>query len=657
MDTAYFGVGQVQLLARTRDADIREPALFLEAAIVDRTLVREQAILHADEKHHRKLQSLRRMQGHQLHAVFAEAGLTLAGFERGVREERVDRVEALVLGRALEAARRVDQFVEIFQTRFGLLTLFLLVVLAQAGAFDHPLHHLRQRLIFRLGREAVDQIDKNFQAAGAAAELCCCIRRRLPQRYAALARQRAQALDRRRADAARRRVDGALEAGIVIANRDEAQIRERVLDLHALEEAQAAVDAVRQAVADQRLFEHARLRIRAIQDRAVAQPASSRVMRLDPVDDELGLVVLVERRVELDRLALLIVGPEVLAEPPGVLRNQSVRGLEDRAGRAIVLFEADDFGAWKIMAELDHVLDLGAAPAVDRLVVITDHEHRAAVAGQRAQPGVLQRVGVLELVDQDVAEAVAVVRLDVAVVAAQLVSAQQQFGEIDQPARCALRFVRAVDAHEVALREIAHVHHRRRAPSFLFLRIDPAGDLLRHPLLFGKIEAADHALDQTYLIVGVENLEVLRQARVLPVQPQHAMRDAVKGADPHRPHRHAHEALDAPAHLGRRLVGERHRKNRMRRDVLDFDQPGDAVREHARLAGTGTGQHQAMLGRRGDGVALRGVEDGNEFGDRVGRMHPRSLPGTARQSAARRAIRRRMRKCSSSTPLENAIAT
>src|SRR3546814_15875720 len=70
-----------------------------------------------------------------------------------------------------------------------------------------------------------------------------------------------------------------------------------------------------------------------------------------------------------------------------------------------------------------------------------------------------------------------------------------------------------------------------RTARFFLLRVDPAGDGVGRPLIVGQIEILDDALDQPYLIAGIQNLEVLRQAGFLPVHPQHAMRDAVKGAD------------------------------------------------------------------------------------------------------------------------------
>ena len=42
------------------------------------------------------------------------------------------------------------------------------------------------------------------------------------------------------------------------------------------------------------------------------------------------------------------------------------------AGGAVIAFEADDFCAGKIVIEAQDVVDLRAAPAIDRLVVVAD---------------------------------------------------------------------------------------------------------------------------------------------------------------------------------------------------------------------------------------------------------------------------------------------
>ncbi len=132
--------------------------------------------------------------------------------------------------------------------------------------------------------------------------------------------------------------------------------------------------------------------------------------------------------------------------------------------------------------------------------------------------------------------------------------------------------------------------------------------LFRRPARLVEVELADHALDQAQLVVAVEDLEALRQAGFLVMQAQHAMREAVEGADPHRRGGNAEQRLDAPAHLARRLVGEGHREHRERRQAADLADPGDAVGEHAGLAAAGAGEHQDRAGLGADRLALALVQ-------------------------------------------------
>jgi hypothetical protein len=109
--------------------------------------------------------------------------------------------------------------------------------------------------------------------------------------------------------------------------------------------------------------------------------------------------------------------------------------------RAVVLLQADHVVDAELALEVAHVADLGAAEGVDALVVVADAEQVGAAAGQQLQPAVLQLIGVLELIDQDVPEALLVVPADRLVALQQLVGAQQQLGEIDHAFALALRLV------------------------------------------------------------------------------------------------------------------------------------------------------------------------------------------------------------------------
>ena len=69
------------------------------------------------------------------------------------------------------------------------------------------------------------------------------------------------------ADAARRHVDDAPQADVVVRVDDEAHVGERVLDFLALVEPDAADDLVREAFAHQRVFNRPRLRVGPVQHR------------------------------------------------------------------------------------------------------------------------------------------------------------------------------------------------------------------------------------------------------------------------------------------------------------------------------------------------------------------------------------------------------
>src|SRR5882757_7617721 len=92
------------------------------------------------------------------------------------------------------------------------------------------------------------------------------------------------------------------------------------------------------------------------------------------MSDELGLVALVERGVDPDRIALLAARPEVFPEPPGVMRDQAVCRGENGCGRAVVLLEPAQQRRAVVAAKLMQVLDPCPAPAIDRLVVVADDE-------------------------------------------------------------------------------------------------------------------------------------------------------------------------------------------------------------------------------------------------------------------------------------------
>ena len=144
----------------------------------------------------------------------------------------------------------------------------------------------------------------------------------------------------------------------------------------------------------------------------------------DAFDHELRFVLFVIRGVDADRFALAAVGPQVFAHAGAVVRYQRIRGFENIAAGTVILFQPDDPRAGKILFEAQDVFDLGATPGVDGLIIVTHDERFAVAAGQQPDPGILNCVGVLKFVDQNVPKAFPVVRQQFLVVAPQFQRAQ-----------------------------------------------------------------------------------------------------------------------------------------------------------------------------------------------------------------------------------------
>ena len=95
-----------------------------------------------------------------------------------------------------------------------------------------------------------------------------------------------------------------------------------------------------------------------------------------------------------------------------VVRDHRRGGSQDRLCRAVVLFQFDNFCAGIIFFKIEYVPDVGAAPTVDRLILIADHTDVVMVADDTFQHQVLDMVGVLVFIDHDIPEPIAITLAD-----------------------------------------------------------------------------------------------------------------------------------------------------------------------------------------------------------------------------------------------------
>ena len=93
---------------------------------------------------------------------------------------------------------------------------------------------------------------------------------------------------------------------------------------------------------------------------------------LDVLADRARLFLGIPSAGDGDFFAQHIIGAQRLAEPAFVMGDDMRGRGEDVSGRAVIALEPDHNGAGKVVLEAQDVVDLGAAPAVDRLIIIAD---------------------------------------------------------------------------------------------------------------------------------------------------------------------------------------------------------------------------------------------------------------------------------------------
>ncbi len=174
------------------------------------------------------------------------------------------------------------------------------------------------------------------------------------------------------AEAALGHIDDALEGEIVGRRVDHAQVSQRVADFGALVEARAADHAIGQAEGDEAVLELAHLERGPHQDRDVVELVAGALQLLDLLADGAGFLFGIPGAGDGDLFAVDVFGAQRLAEPAFIMRDQMRGGGEDVAGGAVIALEPNDLGAGKIVVEAQDVVDLRAAPAIDRLVVVAD---------------------------------------------------------------------------------------------------------------------------------------------------------------------------------------------------------------------------------------------------------------------------------------------
>src|SRR6202021_377122 len=180
-----------------------------------------------------------------------------------------------------------------------------------------------------------------------------------------------------------------------------------------------------------------------------------------------------------------LVGEQRLPQPAAIVGDQSRSNGQNVPRRSIISLESNDLGAGKVLLEAQDVFDIGAAPGVDRLVVIADTAQIAVGLGKQPEKKILDNVRVLVLVDQDVTEAPAEGVENIAVFAQQPQRLEQEIAEVHRIERLQAGLIALVQGRALAAGEPRSLARRRplRVDAAVFPTIDEISERTRGPAL------------------------------------------------------------------------------------------------------------------------------------------------------------------------------
>ena len=234
------------------------------------------------------------------------------------------------------------------------------------------------------------------------------------------------------------------------------------------------------------------------------------------------------------------------------------------------------------------------------------------VAREQPQPEILNDVGVLILVDEDIAQPVLILAQDFLVLAKQPQAFEQEIAEVDRVERLQPLLVGLVQRRPRAIGEgggLGGGHMRGIEPAVL-PAVDLPGERARRPALLVDVLRLQDLLEQPELVVRVEDREIGLEAHELGVTAQDLGADGMEGAHPGHAVEGAGQRLDSLAHLARGLVGEGDGEDLVSARFSRRDQMRDSRRQHARLADPGAREHQHRPVERLHRAALLRVQPG-----------------------------------------------
>ncbi len=141
------------------------------------------------------------------------------------------------------------------------------------------------------------------------------------------------------------------------------------------------------------------MRVGAIEYRGANIPVPAQVF-LDLSGDKTRLGFRIEGLVIANLFARTVLGPESFFFPLDVMTNQAAGNIQNVLRRTVILFQTNDLRRRKMLFKLQNVGDVGAAPAIDRLIGVAYDADVLLLFREQTNQRELQRISVMILINQ-----------------------------------------------------------------------------------------------------------------------------------------------------------------------------------------------------------------------------------------------------------------
>ena len=403
--------------------------------------------------------------------------------------------------------------------------------------------------------------------------------------------------DRCLADPALGNVQDAARGDLVTAVVHRLEVGDHIPDFPAVVEIGSAHHIVGDRLEDKALFKGTGLRVGPVEDREVpvAEMTVISALAVDILRDKGRFVPGRRKFPQMDRRSFPLVRPELFLLALRVISDHRIGCVENALCGAVVLLKAHHERVGVILLKVQDILNIGAAEAVNGLVVVADHAEIPVFLRKEPHQFKLRVVGVLVLVHHDVEEAVLIGRQHLFVRVKEFHRAHEKIVKIQrvvlfEPLLVLLVGVRDLLVPEAVTCVLLPVLERRDQ---LVLRGRDLGKDGSLPELLGvDLQVLAHFLHQRFLVVRIIDRKRGLIAQKFYMAAQDPDAHGMECGDPDALRAESDQIVDTLSHLARRLIGKGDGENIPGIYAAVIQKIGDPVCDHPRLSASGPREDQ-----------------------------------------------------------------